>query len=282
MLKKILLALALAGFVVVHLSVNAVTFTENFSTTPLANGWKIFGQTNLFQWDSTNQNLAVTWDSTKTNSYFYLPLGTVLTRNDDFGIAFDLRLQDIASGVEPGKTGPLQLGFGFLNSTNATRTNFMRGAFGSAPNVAEFDYYTSGYYDFSGTIYNAAAATTPSFISGVNSFDYAPVNLSVYDNELPTNQTVHITFTYTASNQTAVAVVTTNGILMGPFPNLVLNSANGFVDSDDFRVDMFSVSSYSSTGDDFDSVLAHGVVDNIVVTLPPPAQNLTMDPSRQK
>ena len=58
-------------------------------------------------------------------------------------------------------------------------------------------------------------------------------------------------------------------------PALVLSSDNGFVDSDDFSVDTFSVSSYSSAGDDFDSVLAHGSVGNIVVTLPPPAQNLT-------
>jgi hypothetical protein len=37
---------------------------------------------------------------------------------------------------------------------------------------------------------------------------------------------------------------------------------------------MFSISSYSSAGDDFDSILAHGSVDSIVVSLPPPAQNL--------
>ena len=44
---------------------------------------------------------------------------------------------------------------------------------------------------------------------------------------------------------------------------------------DDIRVDTFSVSSYSSYGDDYDSVLAHGTVDNIVVTgPPPPVQNL--------
>ena len=29
---------------------------------------------------------------------------------------------------------------------------------------------------------------------------------------------------------------------------------------------MFSISSYSSTGDDYDSVLAHGTVGNLVVT----------------
>ena len=71
----------------------AATITENFSANPLQNGWQIFGDTNLFQWDSTNQNLAVTWDSSQTNSYFYHPLGTILTRNDDFSLAFDLAIE---------------------------------------------------------------------------------------------------------------------------------------------------------------------------------------------
>lgn len=46
----------------------------------------------------------------------------------------------------------------------------------------------------------------------------------------------------------------------------------------DFRVDAFSISSYSDAGQDPDfagSVLAHGMVDNIVVTTPPlPVENL--------
>jgi hypothetical protein len=272
-MKKVLfVSLALAGMFVMSV-VHATVITEDFFADPRSNGWQIFGNTNLFQWNSTNQNLEVTWDSTQPNSYFYYPLGTYLTRNDDFSIEFDLRLNDIASGVEPGKTGPLQLGFGFLNFTNATSTNFMRGAYGNAPNVAEFDYYPHGYY--TDPFYDSPATTTPSFISGVDSYDYAPADLSVYDNELPTNQTVHVTLTYTASNQTAVVFLTTNGVSVGQLPPLVLNSDNGFFDSDDFAVDTFSVSSYSSAGDDFDSVLAHGSVGNIVVTLPPPAQNLT-------
>src|SRR5690242_659345 len=125
----------------------ATTITENFSSDPLQNGWQVFGDTNLFHWNSTNQNLEVTWDSTRTNSYFYQPLGTTITRYDDFSIAFDLKLHDIASGVESGKTGPLEIGFGFLNFSGATNTSFMRGAYGSAPNVAEFGYYAHGYYD---------------------------------------------------------------------------------------------------------------------------------------
>src|SRR5438046_2844728 len=113
-MKKIR-SLAWAGLFVLSITSRAETITENFSADPLQNGWQIFGDTNLFNWDPTNQNLAVTWDSTQPNSYFYKPLGTTLTRNDDFSIAFDLRLSDIASGSEPGKTGPVQLGFGFLN-----------------------------------------------------------------------------------------------------------------------------------------------------------------------
>ena len=109
----------------------------------------------------------------------------------------------------------MQLGFGFLNFTNATSADFMRGAYGSAPDVAEFDYYTAGYYDYFGAFYDAPATTTPSFISGVNSFDYAPAVLAVYDNVLPTNLMVHVTLTYTASNQTAVVFLTTNGVAAG-------------------------------------------------------------------
>jgi hypothetical protein len=109
---------------------SGANITENFSANPTQNGWQVFGNTNLFYWDTANQKLAVTWDSTQPNSYFYHTLPWYLTRYDDFRVEFDLSLADIASGVEPGKTGPLQLGVGFLNYAGATSTNFMRGSFG--------------------------------------------------------------------------------------------------------------------------------------------------------
>ena len=268
-------SLAFASLFIVQL-VCATTITEDFSSDPLQHGWQIFGNPNLFRWNPTNQNLEVTWDSTQPNSYFHQPLGTTITRHDDFSIAFDLRLQDIASGVEPGKTGPLQLGFGFLNFAGATSTNFMRGAYGSAPNVAGFDYYTDGYYVYGGVVFPSRATTTPAFISGDNRYDYAPQILSVFENTLPTNQTVRISITYTASNQTAMLVLTTNGVPLAALPSLVLDGPNGFTGTnDDFLVDTFSISSYSSFGDDYDSVLAHGTVANLHVSVPPPVQNLT-------
>src|SRR5665213_141756 len=266
--------LAIAGlFVLSAARCGAATFTEDFTADPLQDGWRVFGNTNQFQWDSTNQVLAVTWDSTQPNSYFYHPLGVTVTRNDDFSIAFDLRLNDIASGVELGKTGPMELGFGLLNFASATSAGFRRGAYGSAPDVAEFDYYPDGHY--TDPYYYAPATSTPSFISGVDSYDYCPADLTPYDNELPTNEWIHVTFTYKRQNQTAVLILTTNSVPVGNLPPLVLDADNGFADSDDFRADTFSISSYSSVGDDYDSILAHASVANITVTIPPPAQNLS-------
>ena len=118
---------AWAGFFVVLSAARAATLSEDFSTDPFQKGWRVFGNTNLYHWDASNHQLAVTWDSTQPNSYFYHPLGGRLTRYDDFRFDFDLRLDDIASGVEPGKTGPMQLGIGFQNYAVATNANFLRG-----------------------------------------------------------------------------------------------------------------------------------------------------------
>jgi hypothetical protein len=251
MKKRLFVSLASASLFVVMSASHAATFTEDFSTNPLQKGWQVFGDTNLFGWNQANQNLEVTWDSTHPNSYFYRPLNVTLTRYDDFTLEFDLRLSDIASGVEPGKTGPLQIGFGLLNLAGATSTNFMRGAYGGAPDVAEFDYYTDGYYEDSGVIYPSPASTVPSFLPGTDPHHYAPVFVSVFETELPTNQTVHIRMAYTGGDQTAVVSATTNGVPLSQLGPLVLT---------------VSISSYSSAGDPFDSVLAHGTVDNLTVT----------------
>jgi hypothetical protein len=56
-------------------------------------------------------------------------------------------------------------------------------------------------------------------------------------------------------------------------PGLVLNSTTNsqWTSADEFRVDMVSISSYSSSGNDYDSVLAHGTVANLMVTASPRA-----------
>jgi hypothetical protein len=264
-MKNIRLAPALAGLFVLFVArSHATTITEDFSTNPQQNGWAVFGNTTLFQWDSTNHNLDVTWDSSQPNSFFHHSLGTILTRDDDFSVAFDLLLKDIASGTESGKTGPLQIGVGFLNWVDATNTGFERGA-DAAQNVVEFDYYPAGYYPPPYGPVDPTVAST--LISSNNQFAYSFLNI-----EITTNDLFRVVMTYTSSNQTVTTVMTRNGAPFGPVPDVVLSN---FTFSD-FRADTVSVSSYSSAGDDFDSVLAHGVVDNVLLTVPPPPiQNLT-------
>jgi hypothetical protein len=275
MSKSAPVALIMAASLVASVSV-AKTVSQNFATDPLQSGWQEFGNTNLFHWNSTNQNLEITWDSRESNSFFYVPLGTSLTRNDDFTIAFDLLINDIISGIEPGKTGGLEIGFALFNFATATNTSFMRGSFGGAPNLVEFDYFPKGYFEFGGQTFEVSATMTPTFIS-TNSFDYAPTIFAPYIMELPTNIFVHVQMNFSASNQTLVTSLTTNGVLLFQPPDVVLTDTNmsAFTGSDDFRVDTFSINSYGSAGDDFDSVFGHGIVDNVVVSFPLPIEYFT-------
>ena len=89
--------------------VGAAAILENFSSDPASHGWGIFGDASLFRWDAVNQNLNVTWDSSRSNSYFHLPLGTILTKSDDFSFSFDVRLNDIRPGSTPGKLHEFQI-----------------------------------------------------------------------------------------------------------------------------------------------------------------------------
>jgi hypothetical protein len=238
----------------------AATFTEDFSANPRQNGWKIFGDTNLFRWDSTNQNLAVTWDSSQTNSYFYRPLGTILARSDDFGISFDLQLADIAIGVNPVKTNTFELAVGFINYISATSTNLQRGTGVSASgarNTFEFDYFPDS---------GKGATISPTIISSNNQF----ATKFAFPFTLDPGALFHMTMNYTASDKTLRTTMTRNGVAFAPVPNVVLGST-----FKDFRLDRIAIINWSDAGAD-GSLLAHGMVDNFVVTVPaPPIQNLT-------
>jgi hypothetical protein len=208
----------------------------------------------------------VTWDSSQSNSLFYMPLGTVLAKSDDFSFSFDLTLTRASTGDS---TGPLSLALGFLNLTNAIDPGFERGA-GVSPNIAEFDYYPDGYFPG----YPSPATATPSFVDSTSSA-FAPDDLTPYEVELPTNVLMHIAMAYTASNQTAALSITTNGIALAQFPGLVINLTGngGFADTNDYRVNIFSVTSYSEAGQSppyVASIYAQGTVGNLVVTVPPP------------
>jgi hypothetical protein len=245
----------------------ANTYTENFSANPTGSGWQVFGTNNLFTWDSTNQNLRVTWDSSKPNNYFHHPLGNTLTSADDFSLSFDLTFEDYASGVNPAKLGTFEAAIGLLNLDQAVTANFFRGAgttsFGPL-NLVEFDFFPA--FD----TFNATIAQT---IVGTNHSNANWLYNHENQQEMTPGETFHIAMNYSSVTRTLVTLVTINGEPYGD-PQVMTLLAN-----QDFRVTTFSVSSYSDLGQNplyAGSLLAHGTVDNIsLVTPPPPVENLS-------
>jgi hypothetical protein len=245
------LVLFLAACVAASLA-GAATFQEDFSADPLSRGWRVFGNTNLFHWNPADQDFEVTWDSSQTNSYFQFPLGTILGRDDDFSFSLDLRLDDITPGVNPAKPWTFEVAFGLQNSADAQKPTFLRGK--KPANLAEFDFFPDTGYG--ATVWPAYWSTnsTPNY-NGAS--DYTVV-------DLPLGVVLHITLAYSAGTQTMLTTITANGVGIGPIHPVPINS-----NFTDFRLGTFAIESYSDAGQT-GSLLAHGVVDNVVVNVPPP------------
>ncbi len=247
--------------------VHAATITEDFATDPATRGWTTFGDTNLFHWNSTNQNLEVTWDSTKSNSYFWLPLGMRFNSDDQFSLEFDLRLTDAASGITPGETYPFQLSVGLLNSVKAVQPGYDRGSGYSTPDLLEFCYFPDPGGDW---IYGPSLITTYCDTNG-SSYDhfsaggFAPAGLA-------NGPVYHVVLSFTGLNHTLNTTITEDGN-----PYSAVSAAKRGALCGDFRLDRLAIPSYSDAGQFAPyggSILAHGTVDNLVVTLPPPVSNL--------
>jgi len=248
---------------------SAATFQEDFASDPAQRDWKIFGDASLFRWDAAQQGLEVTWDSRRSNSYFYHSLGTVLATNDNFSLAFDLRLNDVTVGLETNQPFTFQLAIGLMNFRSATNGNFCRGV-GVNPthgprNLVEFDYFPDSGF---------GATIAPTVVSTNNRFAYAhsfPLELAPADR-------FHVEMTYTASNLVLRTRMTRNGAPFGLPPDNTIEDVSMVTKrgiTPDFRVDTLSVSSFSDQ-DAEGSILAHGVVDNFILMLPPPpVRNLT-------
>ena len=257
MKKNIIIALALASLSTLFaIHGDALTITENFTNNPAQDGWQVFGDTSLFQWDSANHVMDVTWDSTQTNSYFYLPLCRTLTRQDNFTIAFDLNLSQAQA-----YNYSMELALGLFNYSEATNTDFQRSTGLNSPDLVEFDYFPNTSYDYGATVW-------PIFVDTNSTFNYnGPGDYVIFAPNM--NDWYHIVMTYTASNSTMVTTMT----------NFEGTSAITSVDPlmptfTDFQVDTFSISSYQDDGFG-DTIYAQGEVSNVVLTLP---SELTVGP----
>jgi hypothetical protein len=241
----------IAGFA----AVAGTVLTEDFSTNPTADGWRCFGDTNLFVWNPTNQGLQVTWDSTQPNSYFYHPLGTIMTSNDAFSVSFDLLLNDANTNADG--TNALELGIGFLNLAQAENTNFLIGTGENSTNIAEFEFYP-GTGEYAG-LPSLDATLIDSNANFYFAYADVPWNFGVF---------YHVTITHPAGTSVLTGQILTNGQLYSSLPGIFAGSVG------DFRLDTISINSYSDMGTAEvgypSSLTAHGIVKNLLVTAPPP------------
>lgn len=250
----------------------AAVLAEDFVADPFAHGWVALGDTSLFSWNASAQQLSVTWDSSRTNSFCLMPLGTILTQGDDFSVSFLLRLQDIQLGHTPGKSNEFEIALGLVNRSSATNANSYRGAGVSSTygvrNLIELDYFPDAEF---GDTLTTTVVSTNNRIFPVHNF---PVTLTPGD-------AFRFTLAYTAVDRVLRTSSTRNGAPFGLPPEQVLGDLE-LLGKPDFRVDSFAVISYSDliqTGPPsvHGSVLAHGSVDEVRVIVPgPPVADLQL------
>jgi hypothetical protein len=204
----------------------------------------------------------VTWDSTQTNSYFYHPLGTTLTGGDSFTLAFDLELNQ-AEAFNYG----FELAIGLFNYSEATNADFQRSTGMNSPDLVEFDYFPE--------VTSSGATVWPALVDSNSTLNYNDNSASDYALYAPNlDDWYHIVMTYCASNQTIVMTMTNFEQTSGITVVEPVNTTDNYIPFADFQVDTLSISSYQDDGFG-DSIYAQGEVSNIVLTLPPTAQNLS-------
>jgi hypothetical protein len=272
MKKRLFVSLASAGLsFVLAARGQAISLQEDFSTDPATRGWQVLGDTTLFHWDATHQNMQVTWDSSRPNSYFCLPLGTTLSKDSDFTLTFDLQLSDFLAGINPDKPYPFQIAIALINPAKATQPGFARGTGADSPDLVEFDFFPDpgGAWIFGPSITPVIADSIGTDPSTDWAYGFAGLSLT-------TGDLYHVVMSYTASNQTLHTAMTDNGEAFGPVSDAQL--VPGF---QDFQVDHVAICSYSDAvqvPDFYGSILAHGTVDNFVVTMPPPVTIISGGP----
>lgn len=253
MLKTCLL---IVGSVMASIEVSlAAGFVETFDTNPAQNGWQSFGNSNLFVWNSSEKYLNVTWDSSNSNSYFYKPLGTMLTRKHRFGFSFDLYLTNIAAGTTPDKPYAFEFAIGLINFTNATSSNFIRGTGSNSPNIVEFDYFPDAGF---------GATISPTIISASNEWA-SSFNFPL---ELNPNVLFRVNIDFDPDIGKLSTTITSNGDPFASIDDVVLET-----DFSDFFVDTLAICSYTDAGQDpmwSGSITAKGFVDNFSFYYTPP------------
>jgi len=199
--------------------------------------WQTHGNASLFA--PAEQSVGVTWDSSKTNSFLYLPIGFTVSRADDFKLAMAFRLSSIAIGTTPGKPFSFQIAAGLVNTANAFDPKYLAGtgvdAVRGARNLIEFNYFPDS--GFGATVGAIAASRENQFAYGHN-----------FPLELTAGPAYDLEMSFSAATQTLSTRMWKDGQPFGSAPNAPLKDLtldNAFAG---FTVDAIAISSYSDEG----------------------------------
>lgn len=239
------------------LTASAATLTEDFATDPVTSGWQAHGNTNLFQWNAAEQRLDVTWDTANPHSFFALPLGRTLTADDDFSFSFGYALTDALGGVREGRPGAMPVAVGLVNLGRVTTENFLRGA-GKAADTLEVNLFPEGFIPGFGAVDPTISLIVFDSAGKVDARFLFPIDLSL------DFQGGDVRVSYLASERT----FEWNHNYAGQsrlLPALKLPATFG-----DFAFDALAVIVWNEATSQFDSLLAHGSIDRVSVTLPDP------------
>ena len=231
--------------------------TEDFGTDPFSRGWQTVGDTNLFRWDAVRENVAVTWDSSRSNSFLVLPLFAELTTADDFVFSFDLQLTDAAVRDPDNRPSAVQIALGLVRLSRLPDGNPAR-LRGTAQDLVEFDWFADSFIPGFGE--NPATIGPAVFgANGSRAFSF--------DNyfDLSDGATWRVRCAFQGTEGRLAITLLRDGVDAGPVNPVMLPA--GF---QSFTVDAFAVIAWNESASSTDSLIAHGTLDHVVLELPEP------------
>lgn len=248
---------ALLVFLFTPFFADALEIKADFQSSPFTNGWRLVGDTSFVRWDATDQSLAVSWDSSRSNSFFVLPLPMSLAAADDFSFAFALTLADAGPRDPDQRPAAIQLAFGLVQQARLP-DGYAARLQGTAQDLVEFDWFPDGDIPGYG---DSPAAVSPAVFGegGARAFSF-----NNFFN-LADGATWSVSCTFTASNRTLTTTLLRNGADAGPVNPVVLSA--GFTS---FAVDAFAVIGWNEAATAVDSLSAHGTLSRVVLELPDP------------
>jgi len=234
----------------------AVTLTEEFDSNPLERGWTVSGRADLFTWNPALQRLEVTWDSSAPHSLFALPLGETLTTNETFAFGLDLVLTEAVGGARPPRTGAMQVAFGLLDLERARSEHYPRSA-GRAFDLVEFNWFPEGEIPGFGVV---DPTVSPVLFDSAGRIAAA----FTFPLDLPLEVLHRIRCEFHPKLRELRTTLISGGVEQA-VRTVKLPAAFA-----DFSLNAFAVMNWSEADNPFDSLLARGHVDRIVVELPAP------------